>query len=215
MRTVVSLVLLVAVVATACGGSEDDPDSSAPAIVAGWAEAVEARDFEAATAAVFEPSLVLVLAAENNVPASETAAMLSDGVPAGVAATYWSSFRDGFGAFAGQPISNLNIGGSTELEAGGADWAVVTVSAQDDAAAPIFTRDIDGWKVDLVATLANGFVEPLSTYLVSLPDDDDGQTVRRAYEDVVVPAMWAAIDAGEHGDDFARRALALIEASTP
>ncbi len=215
MRTFVPLVLVFALVASACGGSQDDPESSPPAVVAGWAEAVEARDFPAATAAVFEPSMVLVLAAENALPAAETAAMLTNGVTPAVEAAYWSSFRDGFGAFAGQPISNLNVGGSSELEAGGAVWAVVTVSAQDDATAAVFTRDADGWSVDLVATLAGGFVDPLSRYLESLPDDTDGETVRTAYADVVIPAMWAAIEAGGHDEDFARRAVALIEASTP
>jgi hypothetical protein len=68
--------------------------------------------------------------------------------------------------------------------------------------------------VDLVATLAEGFVEPLATYLSSLPDDADGDAVRAAYEDVVIPAMWAAIEVGGHGDEFARRAVALIDAST-
>ncbi len=215
MRTFLPLVLVLALVASACGGSEDDPETSPPAVVAGWAEAVEARDFEAATAAVFEPSMVLVLAVENALPATETAALLTDGVTPAVEAAYWSSFRDGFGAFAGQPISNLNVGDSSQLEAGGAAWAVVTVSAQDEATAPIFTRDVEGWEVDLVATLAGGFVDPLAAYLETLPDDADGETIRAAYVDVVVPALWAAIEAGGHDDDFARRAVALIEASTP
>lgn len=215
MRTAALAALIVAVVASSCGGSDDSPDSSAPAVVAGWAEAVEARDFETATDAVFEPSMILILAAENALHAGETAAMLVDGVPPAVAAAYWSSFRDGFGAFAGQPISNLNVGSSTDVDAGGATWSVVAVSAQEEATAPVFTRDADGWKVDLVATLADGFVEPLANYLETLPDDADGEAVRTAYEDVVIPAMWAAIEAGGHDDDFARRAVSLIEASSP
>ncbi len=213
MKTLVSLALVLAVVAAGCGSSGDDAEASAPAVVAGWAEAVEVRDFDAATAAVFEPSLVLVMAAENSLPAPDVAAMLDDGVTPAAAAAYWSSFREGFDAFAGRPISTLNVGAANDLEAGGERWAVVTVSVQEEASAPTFTRDVDGWSVDLVATLAPGFVEPLGVYLASLPDDDSGATIRDAYETVVVPAMWAAIDAGGHGDDFARRALGLIEAS--
>ena len=87
------------------------------------------------------------------------------------------------------------------------------VSVQEAASAPVLTRAGDGWEVDLVATLAPGFVEPLLTYLLSVPDDDDGATIREAYVTVVVPAMWVAIEAGEHDDEFARRALVLIEAS--
>lgn len=214
MKTLVPLVLALVMAAAACGASEENPDSSPPAVVAGWAEAVEVRDFETATTAVFEPSMVIVLAAENNLPAADAAAMLSGGVPPAVAAAYWSSFRDGFGAFAGRPISTLNVGSSEEVDAGGARWAVVTVRAQEDASAPVFTRDEEGWLVDLVATLAPGFIEPLDAYLESLPTDADGDAVRLAYADVVVPALWAAIDAGGHDDDFARRALGLIEAAS-
>lgn len=214
MKTVIPLLLALVVAATGCGASEENPESSPPAIVAGWAEAVEVRDFDAATEAVYEPSMVIVLAAENNLPASETAAMLSDGVPPAVAAAYWSSFRDGFDAFAGRPISTLNVGSSEELDAGDVRWAVVAVSAQEDASAPVYTRDDGGWLVELVATLAPGFIEPLDAYLKSLPDDADGDIVRQAYIDVVVPALWAAIEAGGHDDDFTRRALALIEAAT-
>jgi hypothetical protein len=65
----------------------------------------------------------------------------------------------------------------------------------------------------MVATLAPGFVEPLLNYLQSVPDDDDGTTIRDAYATVVVPAMWAAIEAGGHDDEFTRRALVLIEAA--
>lgn len=214
MKTLISLFVVMGLVATACGASDEDPESSPPAVVARWAEAVDSREFDAATEAVYEPSMVIVLAAENNLPASETAAMLSEGVTPAVAAAYWSSFRDGFDAFAGRPISTLNVGASEEFEAGDVRWAVVTVRAQEAASAPVFTRDDAGWMVDLVATLAPGFIEPLDTYLESLPADADGDTVRQAYNEVVVPALWAAIEAGGHDDDFARRALALIEAAS-
>jgi len=213
MNRMLSLLILLPVAAAGCGASGDDPETSPAAVVAGWAEAVEVRDFDAATDAVFEPSLVIVLAAENNLPASDTAGMLNDGITPAAAAAYWSSFRDGFDSFAGRPISNLNVGASSEIEAGGETWARVMVSVQEAASAPVFTRAGDGWEVDLVATLAPGFVEPLLTYLLSVPDDDDGVTIREAYVTVVVPAMWVAIEAGEHDDEFARRALVLIEAS--
>jgi hypothetical protein len=213
MKPMLSYLILLAVTAAGCGASGDDAETSPAAVVAGWAEAVEVRDFNAATDAVFEPSLVIVLAAENNLPAADAAAMLNDGITPAAAAAYWSSFRDGFDAFAGRPISNLNVGASSETEAGGETWARVIVSVQEAASAPVFTRAGDGWEVDLVATLAPGFVEPLLTYLQSLPDDDDGATIRDAYITVVVPAMWVAIEAGGHDDAFARRALVLIEAS--
>ena len=92
-------------------------------------------------------------------------------------------------------------------------WAKVPVSVQETASAPAFTRGGDRWTVDMVATLAAGFVEPLLSYLQSAPDNEDGAVIRDAYTTVVAPAMWAAIEAGDHDDEFARRALVLIEAS--
>lgn len=213
MKRMLLVLITSALVTAGCGASGDDPESSPAAVVAGWAEAVEVRDFDAATASVFEPSLVIVLAAENNLPAADTAAMLNDGLTPAAAAAYWSSFRDGFDAFAGRPISTLNVGASSEIEAGGELWAKVPVSVQETASAPAFTREADSWEVDMVATLAPGFVEPLLNYYQSLPDDEDGAAIRDAYSTVVVPAMWVAIEAGGHGDEFARRALVLIEAS--
>lgn len=213
MKRMLSIVMMLALAAAGCGASGNDSESSPAAVVAGWAEAVEERDFDAATDAVFEPSLVIVLAAENSLPAVDTAAMLNDGITPAAAAAYWSSFRDGFDAFAGRPISTLNVGASSEIEAGGEQWAKVPVSVQETATAPTFTREADGWAVDMVATLAPGFVEPLLNYYLALPNDEDGATIRDAYAVVVVPAMWVAIEAGEHDDAFARRALALIEAS--
>ena len=213
MKRLLSLLIMSVVLAAGCGASSDDPETSPAAVVAGWAEAVEVRDFDAATDAVFDPSLVIVLAAENNLPASDTAGMLNDGITPAAAAAYWSSFRDGFDAFAGRPISTLNVGASSEIEAGGEMWAKVPVSVQEAASAPAFTRDADGWAVDMVATLAPGFVEPLLSYLQSMPDDEDGATIRDAYTTVVVPAMWVAIEAGGHDEEFTRRALVLIEAS--
>lgn len=213
MKKLIAVVLAVVAIVAGCGEAEDAPDASPPAVVAGWAEAVDGRDFDAATEAVYEPSFIVVLAAENQLPASETATMLRDGVPAAVAASYWSSFRDGFDAFAGRPISALNVGASEDLEADAVVWAVVPASAQNEASGPVFTRSEEAWLVDLVATLAPGFIEPLGAYLASLPDDEDGELIRDVYDAAVVPALWAAIEAGEHGDDFARRALALIEAA--
>jgi hypothetical protein len=213
MKRMLSILIMPALVATGCGASADDPESSPAAVVAGWAEAVEVRDFDAATDAVYEPSLVIILASENDLPSADTAAMLNDGITPAAAAAYWSSFRDGFDAFAGRPISTLNVGAPSEVEAGGETWAKVPVSVQATASAPSFTRAVDGWAVDMVATLAPGFVEPLLNYYRALPDDENGATIREAYTTVVVPAMWVAIEAGGHDDEFARRALTLIEAS--
>ena len=75
-----SLVIMSAIAVAGCGASGDDPESSPAAVVAGWAEAVEVRDFAAASDAVFEPSLVVILASENNLPAADTAAMLNEGI---------------------------------------------------------------------------------------------------------------------------------------
>ncbi len=213
MRWPRSLLIVPAAVAVAAGctsgGSVIDPP---PVVVGDWLVSVDGSEFETATEKTFEPALAIVIAVENNLSTGQTAAFLTDGIPASVSAAYWSSFQEGFGAFAGYPLAALDVGGSEEIFTEGVRFAAVVVTDPDDGDGMIFTRDDPARQVDLVATLASGFVDPLRRTYDLLPGDEDGDIVRVAYRDTVVPAMWAAISSGQYDDDFTRRALALIDA---
>ncbi len=185
---------------------------SPPVVVGDWLVSVGGSEFETATEKTFQPALAIVIAVENDLSTRQTAAFLTEGIPASVSAAYWSSFQEGFGAFAGYPLSALDVGGSEEIFTEGVRFAAVVVTDPEDGGGIIFTRDDPARQIDLVATLASGFVDPLRRTYDLLPGNEEGDIVRVAYRDTVVPAMWAAISSGQYDDDFTRQALALIDA---
>jgi hypothetical protein len=208
------VVIAFALALAACSSSESAVVDAAPVVVEEWLAAVDASDFEAATGRTYAPAMAIVIAVENDLTTAETAGFLTEGIPASVAAAYWSSFEDGFAAFAGYPLAALAVGSSEEIFSEGVQFAAVSVTDPGDGDGTIFTRAARDRQVDLVATLAPGFVDPLLRAYDELPGGTDGDVVRTAYEETVVPAMWAAISSGQYDDEFTRRALALIDSVT-
>ena len=185
-----------------------------PVVVEQWLASIDASEFEAATDRTYEPALAIVISVENDLTTAETAGFLTGGIPPSVSAAYWSSFQDGFDAFAGYPLSAWGVGASEEIFAEGVQFSAVAVADPANGDGMVFTRGDPTRQVDLVATLAPGFVDPLLVAYLDLPSGDDGDVLRVAYEETVVPAMWAAITSGRYDDDFTRRALALINEVT-
>ena len=208
------LVVPFAVFAGACSSPSSDVIEPPPVVVEEWLESIDGSDFDGATDRTFEPAMAIMIAIENDLTTAETAGFLSNGIPASVSAAYWTSFQAGFDAFAGYPLSDLGVGGSEAIFTEGVQFSAVAVTDPGDGDGMIFTRDATARQIDLVATLAPGFVDPLLLTYQSLPAGVDGDVVRSAYEDTVVPAMWAAISSGQYDDEFTRRALALIETVT-
>lgn len=205
-----SLLLLVAFIA-ACASPAPDAVDPAPVVVEEWLNSIDDNDYEAATGQTYEPAMAIVIAVENGLDTADTAALLNDGIPPAMSASYWSSFRTGFGAFAGFDLSDLGVDTAEPIFAEGVQFAAVSVDDNASGSGLIFTRDAAEREIDLVATLAPGFVDQLLNVYRALPADDDGDVVRTAYMDTVVPAMWAAISSERHDDEFNRRALALID----
>jgi hypothetical protein len=213
MRRFVLPLIALGLLASACSGEAADPMAVPPQVVANWFDAVEAGDIEAAGASVVAGSLAVVLAVENDLTSEQLAVLAADGVPADAASAYWASFRDGFSAFAGRPMSTLAVGDYNEFESEGEQYAAVEVTGTSGAVTTVFTRlgDDGMWEVDLVASLGSGFVGHLRASHAVLPVGEEGSAARDVYREIVEPAMWAAMAAGEFGDDFARQALALVE----
>ena len=205
---------LCSVVLAACGGDSGEPSGheNPERAVVSWFESIDDGDAPAATASVHDGSLALILAIENDLDTATTAAYLVDGIPIDVERSYWDSFADGFTEFASRPISSLTVGESEIFAAEGTTYARVPISSGPASQSVVFTRQgEDGsWEVDVVATLADGFSSLLADLYNRLGAGDDADTIRAAYGDVVVPAMWAAMADGAFGDDFNRVALTLV-----
>ena len=205
--------LLIALVAAACSTSSEPAAYENPErAVVSWFEAIDAGDADAASRAVQEESLALILAIENDLDEATTASYLEDGVPDGVQQGYWDSFAQGFTEFASRPISSLTVGQSTTFTAEGNEFARVPISGGPSAESVVYTRmrDDGSWEVDLIATLGDGFGTLLADLYQGLPADETGDAIRAAYVAVVAPGMWAAITDGVYGEDFNRVGLALV-----
>ena len=214
MFRILPFVAVCAVVLAACGGDSGDPSGheNPERAVVSWFESIDDGDAPAATASVHDGSLALILAIENDLDTATTAAYLVDGIPTGVEQSYWDSFANGFTEFASRPISSLTVGQSEVFTAEGTTYARVPISSGPASESVVFTRqDEDGsWEVDVVATLADGFGSLMADLYERLGAGEGADTVRTAYADVVLPAMWAAMADGAFGDEFNRVALTLV-----
>jgi hypothetical protein len=206
--------IVIAFAAASCSSAPAEPAGhlNPERAVVAWFEAVDAGDAQAASVAVHAGSLAVILGIENHLPADVTAEYLDSGVPMGVQTSYWTSFSEGFSEFASRPISALTVGESSVFDAEGYRFARVPISGGPSADSIVFARarEDGSWEVDMVATLADGFSSLFGTAYGDLPAGPEGDAVRAAYIDTVVPAMWAAMADGSFGDDFNRTALKVV-----
>jgi len=216
VKRTVFVIIGIALVASACSSGDAQPVGHATpeSAVASWFEAIDSGDAQAASDAIQPHSLALILGTENDLPAEVTNEYLANGVPLDVQTGYWSSFAKGFSAFASRPVSTLNVGQSSTFTSEGTEFARVPVSGDEATGSIVITRmrEDGSWEVDMVATLADGFAKVLLGAYGDLPAGESGDLIRQAYQDTVIPSMWAAMAEGDFGEDFARSALALIEA---
>ena len=215
MKRTILILAALALVVSACSNADSEPagHDTPERAVATWFEAIDAGDAEAASGAIHPHSLALILGTENGLAVEVTSGYLDNGVPLGVQESYWSSFAEGFTAFASRPVSTLAVGQATTFTSEGSEFARVPVSGGQATDSLVITRmrDDGTWEVDMVATLADGFAKVLLVAYGDLPEGEAGDQVRTAYRVTVIPSMWAAMAEGDFGDDFARSALALIE----
>ncbi len=213
----ISLILVaVSLLAAACSSSEPAPtghDTPERAVVA-WFDAIDASDAATASESIHPDSLALILGIENALPAEVTAQYLTEGVPVELQVGYWQSFAEGFAEFASRPVSSLTVGEATPFTSEGIEFASVPISSGPTSESVVITRmrDDGSWEVDMVASLGDGFANLLLSAYTSLPEGEAGDTVRAAYVETVVPSLWAAMADGSFGEDFARSALAVIDA---
>lgn len=182
-----ALVLLVA----GCGDAADDgadedrrfPSSATSAWLAGIDDSDMAR-----VADVVEPvSLAIVVAFENGLDAVQTLALIEDGMPQELASGYWQTFGAEFSEFSGRALSGMAVGDFEELPGG--EYAVVDLGLEGGASNVIVVKAEDGWRVDMVATLGAGIVGPLRRMFEELPPSEEGDAVRTAFRETVVPAL--------------------------
>ncbi len=155
-------------------------------------------------------SATILIAVENGFPVAETAALLEGGIPEGVAASYWRSFRSSFREFRGLPLSVLDVGDFQAIDVAGAEYAVVELSSPQAMSDIVTVRRDARWTVDLVATFGPALVRSLRAVLDAALGDGAGEAVVAAYRSTVVPALRAAVELAPD-DPLLRSELAAME----
>jgi hypothetical protein len=136
------------------GGQEAPPGAETPAAAVGELfEALAGDDIEAA-ADLTVPGQAVAVAVAERAPADEVLAILDTGGRP-VLVNFWRSFAASVVELSGAPIGDLEPGDAGEpFEVGGRRFAIVEVLVPGQGAQSFVVRELDGWKVDLVATFA-------------------------------------------------------------
>lgn len=178
MRRPVSVLVVLMLVAGACGGSSDGTATittgpgaeSAEAAVKELRSFLSAGDFASASALAVPNQAALASLAEG-ATFSQVARALEEG-DAQVAANFWSGFAQGVG----ETFSPGAVVVATETRSeSGTEFHAVGVTAGSGNERLVFTQDIDGYRVDLFASFASGFagrlISPIEILLTSTTDD--------------------------------------------
>jgi hypothetical protein len=199
MRRVTTLLVLIVVTAS-CSGSGDvdttvaDTAREPGAAVQQWIDALAAGRADEALAVVEPAGLAVVIAVENSLNPDQLATLLTDGVPADLNASYWSSFVESFATFRGMTLSSVTVGETTPFDVEGVPVAAVTIHA-GDGSGEVITRGADDgtWRVDMAATVGPGLASAVADDLPAGLEGDGGDAIATAYETAVVPGLSAAL----------------------
>ena len=168
------VVLALAVVLAACGGTPEEPAAD-PAVEAAGAASPEAavtsvmRGIDDADGALLEAMTVtdqlpLVALVEGATPVEAAAAL--GFASEQVASQFWQSFANGIEDFLGAAVADIRIGEVRTIDVPGARYAGVEVMFPlDNAERSFVVTDRNGWQVDLIATFPGAFLPNIDSAL--------------------------------------------------
>lgn len=191
MRPLVIALILVLVTA-ACGGGDADttePSQFPTGSVRSWLDALHANDTGGALELTYEPSMLVVLAAENAMTADEAAPLWRRGATPESSQRYLGSFAQALQERYGSDLAGITVDGFTQL---GETYAAVTVTGVGTAS--IVARRAPGglWQIDLVATVGPALISQIRMLLEDLEDGPNADTIREVFQSDVLPALRAA-----------------------
>jgi hypothetical protein len=198
-------VLLVALVAASCGGSDAGPTTLPPLTaipttvapdspantVARWLEAVGNTDTSLLADLVAPDGLVMLAAVENTFTEGQVDELLAGGPPPEFLEDYWSSFRESFAEFAGIPFGAVEVGAVDEFTLDEVSYVGVVI-ADETSRSVITRRRGDMWEIDLVASFGKEFAAQLRRMLMNLSESAAADRVREAFRNDVVPGLRVA-----------------------
>lgn len=190
MRRVL-LALTFVLVTAACGGGDSDtttPSQFPTGSVRSWFDAIEEDDTAAALDLTYQRSMLVIVGAENAMATADLAALLRRGATAESAEAYLSNFGAALRERYSSSLADVSVDGFSQI---GDSFAAVTVTGEGQATI-ITRRNSDGvWQIDLVGTLGPALIGQLRALLDGAGDDDDGSTIRQAFEMDIIPSLEA------------------------
>ncbi len=191
MRRVAIVVILV-LVAAACGGGDAETTEASQfptGSVRSWFDALELNDTKSALELTFMTSMLVVLAAENDMSVADTATLLRRGATEDSAERYLGGFAQALRDRYGASLAEVTVDGFAQLSE---TYAAVAVTGEGTAS--IVTRRAPGglWQVDMVGTVGPALVSQIRELLEEVEDGPDADTIRDVYRSDVLPALQAA-----------------------
>lgn len=168
---------------------------SPAAALSGLLKGVQDGNIEAASTMTIATQVALLIALDG-ATASEARSFLDDGVPKASRSMFWDSFRDTYSSSFGEDVSDMVIATGGRIMVDFVSFTLVSVSLREsDGQTRWITRlgDDGRWRVDLFATFASTFAQPLRLWLYTLHDNDDAAIVREAVA-AQKASLLAAID---------------------
>lgn len=194
VRLASSLLVVLLTAVTACTTAPDvEPTTtttlggaaSPEAALVELFEAVVQGNYQDTATLTFDDQLALMISLEGY-DMSDTASMLSDGLPDLVRDNFWRSFSTGFPAFAEEELAGVLIGGGEEFSVEGKAFATVAVALRQSEGSGdwIARRDAQGrWRLDLFATFGPSFATPFRAWLIGLDESPEAEISREALAD--------------------------------
>lgn len=191
MPRLLTVVLVLALVVAGCGSSTEPTTTTQPPVggadspseaLRGLLTAVQDGSVEDASTVTIDAQVALLVALDG-AKAAEARRFLAEGVPEESLALFWDSFRDAYLSSFGEDLSEMVVAAGGNVTVDRTTFALVDVSLRRSNGETQWITQLgeDGrWRVDLFATFASTFAQPLRLWLATLPDDADAATVREA-----------------------------------
>lgn len=187
-----AIALILVLIAASCGGGDVDttePSQFPTGSVRSWFDALDSDDTARSLELTYDTSMLVILAAENDMSVAAAASLLRRGATEESAQRYLGNFAQALQDRYGSSLAEITVDGFSQL---GDTYAAVTVTG--DGAASILTRRAPGglWQVDMVGTVGPALVSQIRELLDETEEGPDAETIRDVYRTDVLPALQAA-----------------------
>lgn len=164
-------------------------------------DALRAQDYPATAEYVDEPQLALFASIESSDPQA-LIAMADNGIDDTVRSNFWSSFTEAIPGLAGATPGAVTLRQPVAFSIGTTEFSRITADFSDTGSSGEWVlrqTAASRWVVDVIATFGAAFVNPLNSWMESMPPNDRTEVVQIV---ATHTPSWEAL-AHVQGDDEA------------